>query len=103
MRNLCLNRDLVRYLKFFIQNTNMCCLTPESSVGNECNFLAANLYARSIFGEDILANICIEKESADGNIGGHVRLRSKTQGIALSLGEKITSFPKESENFLITS
>ena len=41
-------------------------------------FLAANLYARSIFGEDALANLCIES-TAEGKIAGHVRIRSKTQ------------------------
>ncbi|KAI8840534.1 coatomer beta C-terminal region-domain-containing protein [Chytridium lagenaria] len=51
-------------------------------------FLAANLYARSIFGEDALANICLEKQGS--SITGHIRIRSKTQGIALSLGDKIT-------------
>jgi hypothetical protein len=38
-------------------------------------------------GEDALANLSIEK-TEEGNIQGHVRIRSKTQGIALSLGER---------------
>ena len=40
-------------------------------------------------GEDASANLSIEKTEA-GNITGHVRIRSKTQGIALSLGDCIT-------------
>jgi len=40
-------------------------------------------------GEDALANLSIEKTES-GNITGHVRIRSKTQGIALSLGDRIT-------------
>lgn len=40
-------------------------------------------------GEDALANISVEK-TEEGTIVGHVRIRSKTQGIALSLGDKIT-------------
>ena len=56
------------------------------------NFLAANLYARSVFGEDALVNVSVErKEDSDGRLGGHIRIRSKTQGIALSLGERITT------------
>lgn len=43
----------------------------------------------SYIGEDALANLSIEKTGA-GNITGHVRIRSKTQGIALSLGDRIT-------------
>lgn len=85
-------RDLREYLKLFLENTNMNCLTPESAMKGECEFLAVNTYSKSIFGEDALANICIEKKN--GKIEGHVRIRSKTQGIALSLGEKITSFQK---------
>ncbi len=33
----------------------------------DCDFLAANLYARSVFGEDALANLSIEK-LADGTV-----------------------------------
>jgi len=47
------------------------------------------LYAKSVFGEDALVNLSIEKQ-ADGKLSGYIRIRSKTQGIALSLGDKIT-------------
>mmetsp|Transcript_27399 Transcript_27399/g.59854 ORF Transcript_27399/g.59854 Transcript_27399/m.59854 type:complete len:1016 (-) Transcript_27399:79-3126(-) len=53
------------------------------------SFVAANLYAKSIFGEDALANVSIEKLS-DGKLTGSVRIRSRTQGIALSLGDRVT-------------
>merc|ERR1711933_715004 len=52
------------------------------------SFVAVNLYAKSIFGEDALANISIEK-LPDGKLTGSVRIRSRTQGIALSLGDRI--------------
>lgn len=42
-----------------------------------------------ITGEDALANLSVERTEA-GTITGHVRIRSKTQGIALSLGDRIT-------------
>ena len=48
----------------------------------ECGFLAANLYARSIFGEDALANVSIEKpvgSPPDAPVQGHIRIRAKTQ------------------------
>ena len=44
-------------------------------------------------GEDALANICIERQPS-GQISGHLRIRSKTQGIALSLGDKIALFQR---------
>ena len=92
--------------------TNMSCLTPEGALSGDCDFLSANMYARSLFGacslasvfevaiqriavgEDALANLSIERTAA-GNITGHVRIRSKTQGIALSLGDRITTSQKD--------
>ena len=82
--------DLRQYLAHLMKSTNMACLTPEAALSGECDFLSANLYARSVFGEDALANLSIEKVEGSGQIQGHVRIRSKTQGIALSLGDKIT-------------
>ncbi|KAL0477447.1 COPI beta [Acrasis kona] len=85
--------SLRQYLNFITKATNMNCLTPELALAGECEFLSANLYARSSFGEDALANVSIEK-LPDGKIDGFVRIRSKTQGIALSLGDKITKIQK---------
>ncbi|KAI8831069.1 adaptin N terminal region-domain-containing protein [Chytriomyces cf. hyalinus JEL632] len=83
--------DLHEYLKHIMKSTNMNCLTPDHALSGDCGFLAANLYARSIFGEDALANICLESQvQGSSAISGHIRIRSKTQGIALSLGDKIT-------------
>lgn len=73
-----------------MKSTNMGCLTPDAALEGDCDFLSANLYARSVFGEDALANLSIERMGETGMIQGHVRIRSKTQGIALSLGDKIT-------------
>ena len=39
--------------------------------------------------EEILANICLEYR--EGMIEGHLRLRSKTQGLAISYGDKLNS------------
>ncbi|KAI8994324.1 adaptin N terminal region-domain-containing protein [Gaertneriomyces semiglobifer] len=93
--------DLHTYLNHILKATNMSCLTPPTALEGECGFLAANLYARSVFGEDALANVCLElvpnpdAENGEdgkpkGTIQGHIRIRSKTQGIALSLGDKVT-------------
>ncbi|KAK1403711.1 Coatomer subunit beta [Heracleum sosnowskyi] len=77
------------FLDHIIKSTNMKCLTGPPALEGECGFLAANLYAKSVFGEDALVNISIEKQ-ADAKLSGYIRIRSKTQGIALSLGDKIT-------------
>jgi hypothetical protein len=70
--------------------THMRVLTPTRALEGSANFLAANLYARSIFGEDALMNISIENKP-DGSIRGHIRIRAKTQGVALSLGDRINA------------
>ena len=101
--------DPREYLQHVMKVTNMSCLTPEGATSGDCDFLSANMYARSLFGashplfvalvdldsnyfllgEDALANLSVER-TEQGTITGHVRIRSKTQGIALSLGDRIT-------------
>jgi coatomer subunit beta len=84
--------DLQAFLAHVVASTNMRCLTPTSSLSGKSSFLAANLYAKSVFGEDALVNLSVEKkDDADGKLSGYVRIRSKTQGIALSLGDRITA------------
>lgn len=34
-----------------MKSTNMSCLTPEAALSGECDFLSANMYARSLFGK----------------------------------------------------
>jgi len=82
--------DLMNYMNHIIKITNMKCQTPTAALRGVSNFLAANLYARSLFGEDALLNLNIEKQK-NGKIGGYIRIRTKQQGIALSLGDKITA------------
>ncbi|KAI9829703.1 MAG: coatomer subunit beta [Phylliscum demangeonii] len=79
-------KSLRGFLTQLMAATNMSCLTPEASLQGDCRFLSANLYAQSVFGEDALANLSIEKESDDGPVTGFVRIRSRSQGLALSLG-----------------
>jgi len=80
--------DLGKFLDFVLESTNMKCLTLRG-IEDQSGYLSANLYARSVFGEDALVNICVEK-GQDESLAGYIRIRSKTQGIALSLGDKIT-------------
>jgi coatomer subunit beta len=86
--------SLSEFLGQILKATNMATLTPQKALSGDCGFLSTNLYARTIFGEDALANLSIEKQD-DGPITGHVRIRSKAQGLALSLGDRITLAQKE--------
>jgi len=84
--------SLNEFLEHIVTSTKMKCLTDPPSDNDTSSFLAANLYARSVFGEDALVNVSVEKkEDNDGKLAGYIRIRSKTQGIALSLGDRITS------------
>eukprot|EP00794_Sanderia_malayensis_P017075 gene17075-18795_t len=113
--------DLREYLDHIVASTNMKCLTPEKALSGDCGFMAANFYAKSIFGEDALANLSIEKSvnssGDDTHVIGHIRIRAKSQeakgtkmcllypkfilnqglkGMALSLGDKINLSQKKS-------
>lgn len=62
--------------------------------------MAANLYARSIFGEDALANLSIEKPATggpDSTVIGHIRIRAKSQVIGIISLPQIWNFPKLKE------
>ncbi|ANB12107.1 Sec26p [Sugiyamaella lignohabitans] len=91
------------FLAYLLKNTNMTCLTTgalsdetdaDGNYKDECQFLSANLHARSSFGEDALANLSIEKD-ASGKVTGHVRIRSKGQGLALSLGDRVAELQRK--------
>lgn len=98
--------DLNAFIDHVASITNMQLLTPLTGKEDHsvCQFLAANLHAKSIFGEHALMNVSIElkRDLEDPDqpekmkITGHIRIRCKSQGIALSLGEKITNGQRSS-------
>eukprot|EP00916_Digyalum_oweni_P015491 GHVL01025396.1.p1 GENE.GHVL01025396.1~~GHVL01025396.1.p1 ORF type:complete len:983 (+),score=115.85 GHVL01025396.1:45-2993(+) len=61
-------------------------LTKTATAGS---FFAVNLYSKSVFGEDALANVSVERGD-DDRLNGSIRVRARTQGIALSLGDRIS-------------
>ncbi|XP_067946901.1 coatomer subunit beta-like [Watersipora subatra] len=96
-------KDMYEFLEHITRITNMKSITPlteqDQSFNRRCGFLAANLYAKSIFGEDALANVSVEKPVGTGDdvsVTGHIRIRAKSQGMALSLGDKINVSQKKS-------
>lgn len=44
-------KSMRTFLEQLLVATNMSCLTPEASMKGDCQFLSANLYARSVFGK----------------------------------------------------
>lgn len=67
--------DVGEFLDHIVSSTNMRCLTPPIALIGACGFLAANLYAKSAFGEDALVNVSIEK-AQNGKLAGNIRIRS---------------------------
>ena len=47
-------KSLREFLAQLMACTNMSCLTPEASLQGDCQFLSANLYARSVFGKNLI-------------------------------------------------
>jgi coatomer subunit beta len=84
--------NLQEFVERVIKETNMQPLEPIPS--SNCGYLSSSLYAKSAFGEDALANISLEVDD-EGKIEGAVRIRSKTQAIALGLGDKVTLCQKK--------
>lgn len=86
--------DLREFVERVVAETNM---RPLDAIPQgDCDYLSTSLYARSVFGEDALANVSLELNE-EGKIEGIVRIRSKTQAIALGLGEKVSSRQKCTE------
>ena len=65
-------------------------MTPITEADQQSGFLVANLYTKSKFEEDCLLNLSIEKTTTSdgGKITGLIRVRAKTEGMALCIGEK---------------
>ncbi|KAJ6247526.1 coatomer subunit beta [Anaeramoeba flamelloides] len=74
------------YIEFLSKKTNMKSLVAYSKEDEEAGFFSTNMYAKSIFGEEVVANVNLAK-TMDNNITGHFKIRSQTQGLALALGE----------------
>lgn len=67
--------------------------------------MAANLYARSIFGEDALANVSIEKpiqQGPEAPVTGHIRIRAKSQ-VTIAFLEIISELNKKRKNLCLIS
>eukprot|EP00917_Polyrhabdina_sp_WS-2016_P022219 GHVP01048253.1.p1 GENE.GHVP01048253.1~~GHVP01048253.1.p1 ORF type:complete len:983 (-),score=191.30 GHVP01048253.1:3180-6128(-) len=83
--------DPDEFLNKLIECTHLGLLGSENQMKtlSGTSFFAVNLYAKSVFGEDALANVALEK-TAENKLYGSVRIRCRSQGMALTLGDRIT-------------
>ena len=89
--------DVNEFLDHIVSSTNMRCLTPPIALNGACGFLAANLYAKSAFGEDALVNVSIEK-AQNGKLAGNIRIRC-AKSLPLSASCIITRVKKLAVTF----
>ena len=91
--------DLREFVDHFSKSLNVSLMTKLEESDNQASnsFMVANFYTKSKFEEDCLLNMSIEKvnlapgaqpTSKDVKISGLIRLRAKTEGMALCVGEK---------------
>ena len=95
--------DLKEFVDHFAKSLNVSLMTKLEDQDKEAtnSFLVANFYTKSKFEEDCLLNMSIEKVNfnklaeagqttlkSDTKITGLIRLRAKTEGMALCVGEK---------------
>ena len=59
---------------------------PDPCSVSHVSVLLLQLDANHCVGEDALANLSVEKEGENGPVTGFMRIRSRSQGLALSLG-----------------
>ncbi|GHJ89468.1 hypothetical protein NliqN6_5870 [Naganishia liquefaciens] len=78
--------DPRQYMKHIMKWIDMAYLLPDPALLGDCDSVSANRRARSLFGGNALVSLSTEK-TEDRDIQRHVRIRSKTQGIALSLAK----------------
>lgn len=80
------------YVEYFATTLNVKLMTPMNEVDSSSGFLVANFYTKSKFEEDCLINMSIELSAfaneTGGKIHGLIRVRAKTEGMALCIGEK---------------
>lgn len=67
--------------------------SPLFRLSRTSHFYAFNLHGRTAFGEDSLANVAIEV-MADGKLSGSIRIRTRSQGVALTLGEQLVEIQR---------
>ena len=93
--------NLREFVEHFSTSLNISIMTKleEADSKSDNSFLVANFYTKSKFEEDCLLNMSIERVNlanksgqpglkSETKIAGLIRLRAKTEGMALCVGEK---------------
>ncbi|EKX73737.1 conserved hypothetical protein [Theileria equi strain WA] len=75
--------------EYFTQYINYLSALPEiAALADDSSFFAVNLFVKTIYGEEALANLSIVRKDQDV-YSGCFRIRSRTQNVALGLGDRI--------------
>nr|Q9NFU6.1 RecName: Full=Coatomer subunit beta; AltName: Full=Beta-coat protein; Short=Beta-COP [Trypanosoma brucei brucei]CAB87383.1 putative coatomer beta subunit [Trypanosoma brucei brucei] len=92
--------DMREYVEYVMQGTNTRLLEPYPEEDDEVvsafdgkgdnghRYVSCNMYARTLFGDDALLNVSIERD-AEGKLSGMVRVRANKRPVAYGFGEKL--------------
>ena len=86
-----LDTDLVKYLDKIAERYKFAVITPRQQLdvtAKSAGFIAANLFTRSLFGEEVEMNINA-KTDKDGKISGFLRIRSPDEQLTYLFGKLI--------------
>lgn len=88
-------KDMRVFIDHIAKSARMGILTDDAILKNDCGFVAANFYTRSLFEEEAVANVSLIR-NAEGDLEGQIRVRAQSQGVARRLGDKL----KEAQNMI---
>lgn len=84
--------DILKYIYSVSKNNNLQILTPSQQMeatSKNASFVTANLFTRSIFGEEVCVNINAKLNSSTQKINGFIRIRSHDEKLTYLFGKII--------------
>ncbi|KAF0990236.1 hypothetical protein HZS_4249, partial [Henneguya salminicola] len=76
--------DFKELITAVIDKTHMI-LVSQDDYQSDCKFMVVNLYCKNRFGDEALANLSLEKQNDPSGVVGQVRIRAKTQSMAINI------------------
>ncbi|KAF1743904.1 hypothetical protein MXB_2401 [Myxobolus squamalis] len=80
--------DFPKLVDLVHTKTHMVQIVPNSELKDSCRYMVVNMYIKNRFGDEALANLSMEKQIESDKIIGQVRIRAKTQTMALKCFKK---------------
>jgi len=91
--------DIRQFMTELSKSTNMVMLDSnilDIVTDNDLPFISQNLYCKTAFDEEALANVSLFSDPQGKLLDGHIRIRARKQGIALTIGDRVSAIQKVS-------